>query len=636
MYVDGVYIGSPLAQLASFFDVQRVEVLAGPQGTLYGRNTTGGAINITTNKPTMTPQGDVSLEYGRFNSVNVAGGLSGPLVDGVLAGRLATQYVRDDGTTINRFDGDRVNNADRLGVRASLLYTPSGNDEAVLRFNWFQNRGGARQAKSRSLMPLTAAATGPDGLCNPGFYNSGQCADLAGFAETSSDPFSVNADTRGKDKIDLYSVALDYTHKFDTISLVSITAYQDVRRNDLENTDADPLELLSAVYKNEQREFSQELRLQSDAGPLKWLAGAYFMHDSLSSDSYYDQLRLFRPLFQTPTNPTGYNPDIGVGVFGYPYTQRTDSYAVFGQADYRLTDKLTLTVGARWSADEKELDYDATAEQNIVLFHIDMSKTFSDVSGRLGLRYDVNDSTNVYFTYNRGYLSGGFFGGNATSPTQLTPYQNETVDAYEIGSKSALFDRRLRLSLSSFYYRYQDIQAYSLIETGGLPVQVLDNAASAEIFGVEAEATAAPIRGLEISGGASYLHAKYGTYVSAGGDYTDNQMPQSPEFTLNTTVRYAYELPNGGQLVPMLDMSYRSKIYFDSTQTERLSDPAAFLLNAQFSWRSPDEHLEVGLWGKNLTGKEYLAAISPIAPLGMDLLSYAPPRTYGIFFRSRY
>ncbi|PZR31122.1 TonB-dependent receptor [Caulobacter segnis] len=640
VYVDGVYIGSPFATLSSFFDLGQIEVLRGPQGTLYGKNTTGGAISITSNRPTWRPSAEGSVEYGRFKSLTVNGAVSGPLIEDKLAFRLAGQYLRDDGATLNTVTGDHVNNANRGAIRGSLLFTPSDKDEALLSVTRYANRGGARQAKQRPLFPSTAAATGADGLCKPGYYYSGACADISGYADPSADPYRVAADVQGKDRVDYYSTSLNYTHHFGGVDLVSISAFQNVRRNIDENSDTSPADILHNHFIAYQKEWSQELRLQADVGNLKWVLGAYYMRDELKNNSTFDVLRDFRPFFTTPSNPTGVSVDNSVVFLRYAYTQNTDTYALFGQADYSLTDKLTATVGLRYSADKKTFDYHETAEEAFDLVPpYAQRKSFGAFSGRLGLRYDLTDESNIYATYNRGFKSGGFFGGQADHESykeQLAPYGNETVDAYEVGSKSSLFDRRLRLSLSAFYYDYKDLQAFAFVVRDTRTVQILDNAGSARVYGGEAEITAVPIRNLTLTGGLALLHAKYKDYRSEGGDYSGNQMPEAPKFNASLSAKYKVELESGAAIEPSLDASYRTRIFFDPSQTERLSSPAVFQLNGQLAWRSPDEHLEAGLWAKNLTNKAVLVEITPIAGLGYDMLSYAPPRTFGVFLRYHY
>jgi len=633
VYIDGVYQASPLAQISAFFDLERVEVLRGPQGTLYGRNTTGGAINAISRRPSWETRADASLEYGNYNAITLSAGYGGTIIEDKLAFRVAGQYVADDGYTVNRVTGHDINNADRYAFRGSLLFTPTENDEFLLNAMRFVNRGGATQTKHRALFPATPDAVGPGGLCAPGYYNNGGCTDAVGYYDPVEDPFSVESDVEGKDKVDLFTASLNYTHDFGDISLVSITAWQQVDRNALENTDASPLQMLQATYIGSQDTYTQELRLQNDEGPAKWVVGVYYMNDEIRNSSSYDILRMLRPLFTTPENPTGVSPENSVIVLGYPYTQKTEGYAIFSQLDYELNDKLTLTGGLRWSQDDKSLDYTRLAEGSIVLFTAYREKSFSDFSGRLGVKYDISDTWNVYASYNRGYKSGGFFGGSADDPAQLDPYDNETVNAYEVGSKGSFLDRAVRLNLSAFYYDYENIQAYSMVERGGLTVQILDNAASAEVYGAEVELAASPIEHLDLSLALSFLHAKYGAYNSLGGDYSGNQMPQAPEFTMQFGAAYEFVLQSGGSITPRVDVNYRSKIYFDSTQTERLSSPALWQLDAQIGWTSQDGQIEAGIWGKNLTDEHYLQAISNIDSLGVDLLTYGRPATYGVFLR---
>lgn len=636
LYADGVYIGSPLAQFSTFFDLDRVEVLRGPQGTLYGRNTTGGAINVISKRPTFTPEGYASVEAGNFGSVELNAAYGGPIAGDKLAFRIAGQYAEDDGFSTNAITGNKVNNAERYALRGSLLYTPDDLTDILLTVNTFANRGGAVQPKSRQLFPADPSAAGPDGVCAPAFFYSGLCTDAVGFADTDADPYTITSDVEGKDKVDLWSAALTIDREIGDLTLTSITAYQDVERSAHENTDSSPLQMLEAFYNNTQEQFSQELRLASDGERLKWVVGGYYMQDTTTSDSAYDILRLLRPLFISPENPTGASPENSVIYLGYPYTQKTDTYALFGQADYELAPGLIFTAGLRWSADEKSMDYSTIAEGVVPVFSYQADKTFSDWSGKVGLKYDLTDTTNIYASYSRGYKSGGFFGGNADSPEQIAPYENETVNAYEIGSKSDLWDNRLRMNLSGFYYDYQDIQAYSTVERNGLTVQVLDNAASAEMYGAEAEFTVMPIDNLDLSLGLAWLHAEYGEYNSLGDDYSGNQMPQAPEYSLTSRAAYAINTKSGVVITPSVDVSYRSKVYFDSTMRERLSDPELWLVGAELSVMSPDGSIEAGLWGRNLTDEAYLTSANPIDSLGVDLLTYSRPRSAGLFLRYRY
>jgi len=639
VYVDGVYIGSPLAQMAGFYDLAQVEVLRGPQGTLYGRNTNGGAINITTKRPSQTFTADASLEYATFNAVTAEAAVGGPIVADKLAFRAAGQWVKDDGYTYNRVTGNDVNAADHWAGRLSLLYTPTDDFELLAQVNRYVNRGDAIAPEHRALFPATAAATGADGLCAPASYGSGACTDLLGYADTDKNPRAIDANLEGKDKVDLFGASAQATWSFNGLQLVSVTAWQWAHRNDLENTDGSPAQMLEINYRSRQQQFTQELRLQSDnpSGRLNWVVGGYFMDETVQDNTRQDTLRDLRPLFIAPDNPTGLSPENSVAVFGWPYTQKTKGYAVFGQADYKLTDKLTGTVGLRWSADDKHMNYKSQIEDGlIVLLTSDQKKTFSAFSGRLGLRYEVTDGTNVYATYNRGYKSGGFFGGLATTAEEVEPYDNETLDAYEVGMKSEFFDRRLRLNVSGFYYDYKNQQVFAQALRNGLTVLVLDNAANSKVYGGEAEITARPIQPLTITAGVSLLHAKFGEYFSEGQDYTGNRLPQSPKVTFNTAATWVAPLANGSSIVANVDANYSSKVYFDNSNAERLSQDAVWIAGAQVSWRSPDQKVEAGAFARNLFDKTYVVSISNIDSLGEDLLSMNRPRSLGVFLRYHY
>ena len=524
-------------------------------------------------------------------------------------------------------------------MRGKLLFTPASNVEILGTASYFQNRGSARQIKHRSLFPAVAEAADPTtGLCASDMYSSGLCTDALGYTDTSSDPYSIESNLEGEDQVDVVTTSVEATIGLGGMDLVSITAYQASDRDDIENTDASPLQMIEARYQSQQNQFTQELRLQSaDNSPLTWVVGAYYLKDDLKDNSSYDILRDLRPLYMSPSNPLGISPNDSVAIFGWPYTQKTTSWTVFGQADYEINDKLTATVGLRWSEDKKEMDYASQVENGLAtILTYQGEKTFSDWSGRLGLTYQLTPETNIYAMYNRGYKSGGFFGGQATSADQLEPYDNETLNAYEIGSKNELFNRRARLNLAAFYYDYQDQQVFAQVLRNGVTSQVLDNAASSTIYGAEMELGATVTRNLDLSLNASYLHSEIDDYVSEGEDYSGNVLQHAPEFSLTGTVNYSIELPNGSTLFTDWDANYRSKVYFNNTETARLSDGEKMLVNGQVGWRTPDGILETGLFVKNAFDEEYLVGISNIDSLGVDLLSYGEPRMVGAFLRLSY
>ena len=648
IYTDGVYIGSPLAQMGQFFDLERVEVLRGPQGTLYGRNTTGGAINVISRKPSDEFEANAYVEYGTFNSVTTEAGVGGPIAPGALNYRLAGTYVTNDGYTLNRLTGNRGNDANRGSARLTFEWTPTDTLEGLFQLRYGRSKGGSILAYNRSLLPATAQATGPDGFCAPAFYTSGECTDLAGYANTSTNLYQGDYHLEGKDSVETYGASATLTWDLGAMSLVSVTGYDNADRDDVEDTDAGPTDIVTARYRAKQWAASQELRLQSNGdNTLDWVAGVYLAKDDLKTNSYLDVFRVAN------TGDPATDLPQGIGVFHWPFTQETDSYALFGQVDYDITDRLTATVGLRYSADKKVFDYDGLYSSDPdgpripipyddgvnppTVVGLDASRTFDSVSGRLGLKYQLTDDMNAYATYNRGYKSGGFFGGQTTDNTSLAPYNDEIVDAYEAGLKSEWLDGALTANFAAFFYDYQDLQVYTLIvdPNTNLTVQNFTNASNAEVSGLEAEFTARPMEGLDLTLAASFLDAKYKDFQSVGDDYSGNTLPNAPETSINAGARYQFAL-FGGDASAQADVAYRTKVYYDTRNVERLSDGDRTFVNLRFGWKPSSGDWEFGVFGRNIFDETNISDIIPIEGLGFDLFSMGARRTAGVFLRYDY
>lgn len=626
IYADGVYVGSPLAQRFAFFDLQQVEVLRGPQGTLYGRNTTGGAINVASRKPGNDFAADFLAEYGRFNSVNLQGGVSVPIVKDTLAVRVAGLYQNDDGYTLNRLTGNRGNDADRWAVRGSVRWTPAANVTDDLAVTYGKSRGGSILAYGRTLLPTSPAAAGPDGLCAPAFFGTAQCTNVLGYANTSRNLYQGDYRFQAKDKVDLTAIANTLTVGLGASDLVSVTGYQHAKRDVLEESDSNPLPILTASVVARQNTFSQELRLQSSARPsLRYVAGLYYAHDDLRTDSYFDVLPIL------PANPAA-----SIGRFTWPLTQKTDSYAAFGQLDYDLTERFTVTAGLRYSTDHKDFHYVSQETRTGTTFFVfDDSKNFDSFTGKFGLQYRFTRDVNLYASYSRGAKSGGFFSGQASRAADLGPYKDETVNSYEAGLKTQLLDRKLRANIAGFYYDYQNLQVFTLVVDGAITRQLFTNASAARIYGVELELAATPTSDLTVYFNPAFLNAKYREFVSAGQDYSGNRLPSAPKFSIQTGFDYVRPV-SFGAIVANTNLSYRSKIFFDQANTPRLSDPARAYVDARFGIRFAQDRLEAGVWGKNIFDETNISTITSVPSLGYENLNLGPPRTYGLYVRARY
>jgi iron complex outermembrane receptor protein len=626
IYADGIYVGSPLAQRFAFFDLQQAEVLRGPQGTLYGRNTTGGAVNVTSRKPGNEIEADFLAEYGRFNSVNLQGGVSLPLAKDLLSVRVAGIYQRDDGYSINRLTGNRGNNADRWAVRGSVHFTPSSAITDDLAVTVGKSRGGSIWAYNRALFPASADVAGPDGLCAPAYYGTANCTNVLGYANASKNLYEGDYSFEGKDRVNLFTVANTLTVNLGSADIVAVTGYQHAKRNDQEETDANPFPVITASYIARQNTFSQELRLQSSGKPaLRYVFGLYYAHDYLTNNSAYDVLAIL------PADPAS-----GIGRFVWPLAQKTDSYAAFGQLDYDLTSRLTATVGLRYSADHKDFHYfSGETNTGTPFFTFDGSKTFDSVSGKFGLQYRFTPDVNAYASYSRGTKSGGFFSGQTGNIADIGPYKDETVNAYEAGLKTELLHHTLRANLAAFYYDYQNLQVYTTVIDGFITRQLFTNASAARMYGGELELEATPARGLTISMNAAYLNATYRNFVSAGADYSGNTLPSAPKISVQTAIDYTQPV-SFGAIVANVSASYRSKVFFDTANTARLSDQARVYVDGRLGVQLVRNKLEIGVWGKNIFGETNISDITPIASLGFDVVSVGPPRTYGLYLRAHY
>jgi len=620
VYVDDVFLGANAGKLFNVFDSDGIEVLKGPQGTLYGRNTTAGAIRFSSRKPTDEFSANAALSYGRFNEVQVEGGVGGPIVTDLLKMRVAGTYLRRDGWLLNRVTGNKLNDLDMWAGRAIVDLTPS--EDVLIRaiVHGGQNRGGARQFQHRGQ--------GVDFAGNPNFAD-GVPLDGLGYADTDGDLNAGDYDIEGQERVNVFGASLTASINFSGVTLTSISAYEQVRRSTVEDTDASPNNVLTATYIDRPQQYSQELRLQSrDGGAVNWIVGGYYFHDKLVTESAFDILRVFRD----PNDLLGtFDPVNSIGNFAYPYTQKTESWAAFAQADVKLSDRLTLTGGLRYSADSIDFDFHSFFDDVIVVPVLDFegSKTFKDLSWRAALSFQATDDLLFYASSSKGYNSGGFAGGSSSDPAQLQPFRSEKLYAYEAGFKSDLLDRTLRFNAAAFYYDYRDLQVFVFDTSGVLPVQRKLNAGNAELYGLEIELQAQPSRTFNAFVNASLLHARYKDFTAlAADDYSGNKLVNAPEYAISAGFSLTQPLPGDSALKLRVDGSLQSETFLtpDNVRANRVKPYG--IANARLSWLSADENLEVALWAKNITGTRYVTYVSPVVT--MDQLNYNDPATYGV------
>jgi iron complex outermembrane receptor protein len=640
LHVDGVYVGRNSAAAQSVFDVERLEVLRGPQGTLYGRNAVGGSINIVTKNPTDEFMASADVTAGNYARTRIRGILNVPFSDAV-AGRFSILREERDGYLENLHPGGRDNDdADTLGLRGKLRWTL--NDAEVILgafYNKYEGTGrGSRYLGTDTDFQFRPGMVGiSDGSSGP---PAG--APVVGPAKAAALPMPTDLHQIRKDSpefIDQTQQGVDLTVTWplsDSVELKSITAFQQNDNSTLVDADNTEIRVEERARKNDAEQWSQEFNLVSTGDTaLDWILGAFIYHEELTEDfftiGYPGNVDPSVPL------PGGQQPG-GNGVSQNPLaTHETDSFAVFGQATYHVSESLRLTAGLRYTKDEKEQSRTGSGIVDFVNnFRFNgggaqgpapdesVADDWTNVSGKLSIDYDVSDSSMLYASYSQGFKSGGIpFNG------VMIPYEPEEVDAYEVGSKNQFLDDRLRLNLVAFYYDYQDLQVFRL--TGDGPRA--ENAAQSTVKGLEAEFQAIVTDSFSVDGSIGKLDATYDEYTipRPPTDFSGNTVNHAPEYTANLGAQYNAPIGNG-ELTVRADYSRRGDTYFDRANGPLDLQEAygIFSLNVRYD----ATNWYVALYGKNLGDEDYVTGqlINPPFNCGCRTVGVGEPRTYGVVF----
>jgi len=603
-YIDGVYIGSAPGSLMSLSNIERVEVLKGPQGTLFGRNSTGGLIQVVTREPASEPGGEVSVGYGNYGTFSteayVTGGL-GQYVSADLAGSATTM---SDGYGTNVHTGQDVYRTNHdLALRSSLLFK---RDDTKIRIS----------ADVTNLVGSMFTALRPVPGTTVYF-------PIASLPKT----WDIDADLQPLYKFRGWGAAATIDQDVGSVHLKSISAFRRSRMAFDQDTEATGTPGLNIHLTQTDRQYSQELQLSS--GPnstVSWVIGAYYYNAEGITDP--TRLEMYGPV-QVPI------PFFGTIVGNINYaTAKTEALAGFAQATIPLGDKTGLSLGYRYSTEKRSLDSDLATLVAVAFppFQIanhavsSQSTRFSDPSWRISLDHHFTDDVMGYASYNRGFKSGGY---NAASPTQ-PPYRPETLDAYEAGIKTTLADRRLRLNVSGFYYDYKDIQV------GGFALGQIYyyNGAKARIYGLEADFDARLSSALRLSGGVTLLHDAFVDFPNAvyylGFNQVairsadGNRLPQTARASGNVAVDYTTPTPAGSL---NLNLSYAYNSGYFTEVDNNLHQPSFGLLNAS-AGLTLDDGLILRAWGRNL-GNEKVTNSMNTTSLGATT-TYQAPRTYGV------
>ncbi|WP_294393641.1 TonB-dependent receptor [uncultured Sphingomonas sp.] len=614
VYVDDVAKPFPIQTQGLLFDLDRVEVLRGPQGTLYGRNTTAGAINFITARPSETTSAGFSGEYGRFDLFRAEGFLTGQLGEG-LTGRIAAATEQGGGFQRNRVDGRRLGDADRWGTRGQLAYD-NGAFDLLLEGHYARDT-----SEATGLYLFRALGTLPADTSRraTGWGGSAAFQAQTGIAP-SAKPFRDN-DTAGGHA----TATLD----LDGVSLTSITAYEHFRRREYNDWDASAAALAGTYFNSRAKTFSQEVRLASDGvGDVKWVLGGYFADERLKDRFLSD--------FQ---DSLGF-----VARTGYRQSARTA--AGFGQVDVTLAPQLTVTGGARVEREVRRLRDFTTVTSPVPEPGAGARLGTTQVSGKLAADYRLSPDVLFYASASRGVKSGGFTAYNTLTVDQLAPFKPEILYAYEVGAKSDLAGRRLRLNGSAFYYDYRRQQVQSAIyDTVYGAVGKIVNAPRSHIYGAEAELTWRPLAGLEVTQGIAWRKGKYDRFTdldiaasaAAGQAVAIDRKGQDqgfPRWSYTGSLAYTAPVADDHAVTVETDYSYR-----DTLQPVLLGPvyrvQSYWIVNGSIGFGPRDGRWNIGVYGRNILNDHYDLTRNFFLG-GIDIASPGRPASYGVKARVRF
>lgn len=657
VYVDGVYMAD-LGQTINYFNnLERIEVLKGPQGTLFGRNATGGLVHIITREPgdEYTLDGEIGL--ANYKTIHARAYVAGPIAEGISADLAVTKYHQNDGWGRNLTRGDKNFIQTYGGARSKIIARPTDGIRLTLAGDYFKNRDNPVGWR------IADGTIGTGGFYGPDVPNTPAGAIVADGHDTTANDLALT-----KQKI--WGTSLTGEFDLGFASLTSITAYRETTTNSDFDVDGGPSPLIRIQYESGVQSFQQELRLASnDTDPFAWQVGAFYLNTEATNDSF----------FSGNAFGTAQGQDVQAKL-------KTDSYAVFGEATYAITPTTQITGGVRYTEDRRHFDgsqfiITATGDQlaggavtypsgtPLAIPGVQQSKLkYNEVTWRLALRQELTEDVNVYASANRGFKSGSYSLQNPLND----PYLPQTIMAYEIGVKSELFDRRLRLNLSGFHYKIDDYQVRSAA-LGNPGSSLVLNAATVKVDGIELEFEAAPIDNLRLFGGVTWLDSRYSRFGGPGqefqapiiypvivgqnaaeacpaglrgtrnpgvavpggqwaggwrtclGDVSGNKVSNAPEWAATFGATYTVPVSETGEVRVTGLYAYNDGYYFEPDNI--MSQKSFHLLNASIEYR-PTENIGFEIWGRNLTNTDYAA--QKISTGTGTTQTNGAPRTYGV------
>jgi len=593
VYLDGVFVGQSLAINQAMADVDRVETLRGPQGTLFGKNTSSGVISIVSTAPSQELGGFVEVEAGDYNNIGASAAINIPLSD-TMAARASFVVKEKDGYVDNLYNGKDLLSQDFWGARVKLLSTPSDQLSMTFSADYYKS-----QPNILFLEPTDATI------------------------DAAPKAFEVNQNVDLHDNNDSGGASATVEYEFENqFLLTSISSYRFSERNTNSDEDASPADVLYVnLFHDEFQQFTQEFRLASPSNEdYDYVLGAYLFSQKAESE----------------------RDAIGGVDFGGPFLAAltearvdTDTFAVFANGNYYLNESWSLNGGLRYNTEDREVDFDQANTAFFGAVTVDDSESASDVNLTMSIKYTHSDELNIYAAYSRGSKSGGWNLDFVASDD--IAFDGETVDSMELGFKSEIFDHRVRLNGAIFYAEYEDFQVFQFQDTDLGTNLALTNAGKVSSKGMELELTAVPSANLFITAGVGYTDASFDEFRNGGGlgvHFDGNKLARAPEWTGSLSAQYTQSFTSG-ELNYRAEYSYRDEQYFNPNNFEDNHADGYGLANASVKWVAEGDAWELSLWGRNLADKRY-SQNSGVSFMGVPFDLYGEPRTYGLTFRKNF
>lgn len=600
IHLDGVYLARPASYLSNFLDVERIEVLRGPQGTLYGRNSVGGTINVVSRRPGSQLEARLQATGGNYGLARLEGYISGPVAGDTVGASLSLLASRRDGYLRNVVPGvGDADNEGTMGARAQIRLTPSAPLEIVL-------RGDILDSDDALAGYVKLLQTTTDPLAN---------SVLGDFRRVA-----LNVQPGSKRR--QWGGAGEVTYALGGgIDLKSLTAYRANRLTQVGDTDGTALNIRRTDQFEDQHQFSQEVNLTGKTGGLTFILGGYYFDEHIVVDSsvttFASNLRAnFSPVIDT------------------------SAWAGFAQGTYALTDWASLTAGIRYTRETKDFAQRATNFSTVTGLPLatyprtySVSATYDAWTPKFGVELRPTEGVLLYASATKGFKSGGY---NFSSANPAQGFAPETLWAYEGGAKLTLFDRLLRLDATYFHYDYTDLQVQSFLTPGVIDIT---NAADAKVDGVEVEAVLRPARMLQLGTNVAYLDARYANYTSAllpgniAFDASGNRLNLSPKWSYGLWAQA--DVPVGdGSLFARGEYSHRTRQFFTAANRGLDQQAPYSLVNASIGYSFPGDHFEVIAFGRNLGDTDYVTSTASFASGIVGRVG--EPRTYGLRLVAKY